>query len=129
MLYRQFKYKFYLNMNHSVEMNGVQGEIHSHTWEIAMVVSMSQDEFVRFSDIEKVADSILENYQDRYLNEIAPFTTVNPTLENVCDYLYYKVAGAMQEHGWILLAMEMSETPSRVYQVSGLDVKDDFIFI
>lgn len=129
MLYRQFKYKFYLNMNHSVEMQGSQGEIHSHTWEIAMIVSMGQDEFVRFSDIEEVADGVLECYQDKYLNEIAPFTTVNPTLENVCDYLFYKVAKAMQECGWILLAMEMSETPSRVYQVSNLDVKDDFVFV
>ena len=129
MLYRQFKYKFYLNMNHSVEMQGKQGEIHSHTWEIAMIVSMSQDEFVRFSDIEEVADGVLESYQDKYLNEIAPFNTVNPTLENVCDYLFYKVSKAMQERGWILLAMEMSETPSRVYQVSNLDLKDDFVFV
>ena len=129
MLYRQYKYKFYLNMNHSVEMQGRQGEIHSHTWEIAMIVSMSQNEFVRFSDIEEVADGILEAYQDKYLNETAPFTTMNPTLENVCDYLFYQVSKAMQERGWILLAMEMSETPSRVYQVSNMDMRDDFVFI
>ena len=50
-------------------------------------------------------------------------------LQNVCDYLFYKVSKAMQERGWILLAMEMSETPSRVYQVSNLDLKDDFVFV
>lgn len=121
MLYKQYKYKFYLNINHSVEMGGNRGQIHSHTWEVAMGISMISHGMVRFSDIEKKVNALLDKYQDKYLNEITPFTAINPTLENVCDYLYRRVAKEIEESGWMLLYMEMSETPSRVYQVSELD--------
>ena len=128
MLYRQYKYKFYLNMNHSVKMEGKRGAIHSHTWEISMGIAMDQKEFVRFSDIEERINGILDKYQDKYLNTIPPFTAINPTLENMCDYLFEKVSKELRESGWILVIMEMSETPSRVYQVSGINPEDDFTF-
>jgi len=120
MLYKQYKYKFYLNMNHSVMMNGTRGQIHSHTWEIAMGIAMASSDMVRFSDIEKKVNMLLDKYQDKYLNDIKPFDVRNPTLENVCDYLYWQVSKEIGESGWMLLNMEMSETPSRVYQVSEL---------
>ncbi len=121
MLYKQYKYKFYLNLNHSVEMDGNRGQIHSHTWEVAMGIAMATQGMVRFSDIEKKVNTLLDKYQDKYLNDIEPFNAINPTLENVCDYLFRLVSKELQESGWLLLNMEMSETPSRVYHVSELD--------
>lgn len=129
MYYRQFKYKFYLNMNHSVQTNGEQGEIHSHTWEVGVILSIENNEFALFSDIEKQMESFFEIYQDKYLNSIAPFNIINPTLENVCDYLFEKLTIVMRNRGWRLLVMEMSETPSRIYQVSNPTDTDDFSFV
>ena len=129
MLYKQYKYKFYLNMNHSVKMEGKMGDIHSHTWEISMGIAMGDVEFVRFSDIEKKVNMLLDKYQDKYLNEMAPFDVMNPTLENVCDYLYELVSKELKESGWMLLIMEMSETPSRVYQVSGIRAEENYTFM
>lgn len=133
MLYKQYKYKFYLNMNHAVKMEGKMGDIHSHTWEISMGISlesaMDEVEFVRFSDIEKKVNMLLDKYQDKYLNEIAPFNVINPTLENVCDYLYEYVSKGIEKSGWMLLIMEMSETPSRVYQVSGIRTEENYTFM
>lgn len=128
MLYRQYKYKFYLNINHSVQMNDIRGEIHSHTWEIATGIAPLNEEFTRFSDIEAQLNSILEMYQDRYINEIAPFEVLNPTLENVCDYLFEKISRELKNNGWLLLIIEMSETPSRVYRVTGIG-DDHFTFV
>lgn len=127
MLYRQYKYKFYLNMNHSVEFGGKKGAVHSHTWEIAMGISVTDGEFTRFSDIEKRINILLDKFQDCYLNETPPFNLINPTLENVCDYLYELIREDLREKGWILLVMEMSETPSRVYRVSGIAL-DEYTF-
>lgn len=128
MIYKQYKYKFYLNMNHYVHMNGKAGEIHSHTWEIAMGISLIGEEVISFSDIEHCVNDLLERYQDKCLNEVAPFTEVDPTLENVCDYLFDVCGREFQKRGWALLNMEMSETPSRIYQVSGIK-KDDYTLI
>lgn len=149
MLYKQYKYKFYLNMNHSVEMEGRRGAVHSHTWEIAMGIAMGnsagdtmedsvedsmepamgEKQFVRFSDIEEQINTLLEKYQDKYLNEIPPFNIMNPTLENVCNYLFELVSVELRKKGLMLLIMEMSETPSRVYQVTGIRPEDDYTFV
>ena len=126
MLYKQYKYKCYLNMNHSVELEGKQGEIHSHTWEISMGIVIGENEFVRFSDIEQHINMLLNKYQDKYLNDVPPFNVVNPTLEHVCDYLFEKVFLNLRERGWLLVIMEMSETPSRVYQVCGINPLEDY---
>ena len=129
MLYRQYKYKFYLNMNHSIEMGGQQGAIHSHTWEMSMGIVVDEKLFVSFSEIEKCVSGLLDKYQDKYLNSVAPFNVINPTLENVCDYMFEFLQKELGKRGWTLLIMEMSETPSRVYQVSGINAQDDFTFV
>lgn len=129
MIYKQYKYKFYLNMNHSVEIEGKMGQIHSHTWEISMGITMVDGVFVRFSDIEKKVNELLEKYQDKYLNTISPFNVINPTLENMCDYLYELMSNELKESGWLLLVLEMSETPSRVYQVSGIRTEENYTFM
>ena len=128
MLYKQYKYKFYLNMNHSVEIEGQRGLVHSHTWEIAMAIAMGDTEIVRFSEIEKYISMMLQKYQDKYLNDIPPFNVINPTLEDTCNYLFELFSKELREKGWLLLGMEMSETPSRVYQVTGIHPEDDFTF-
>ncbi|MBO5303341.1 MAG: 6-carboxytetrahydropterin synthase [Lachnospiraceae bacterium] len=128
MLHRQYKYKFYLNMNHSVEIEGQQGAVHSHTWEITMRIAVEQSVFVRFSDIEEYIDSLLGKYQDKYLNSMEPFNVINPILENVCDYFFEYMTKELWKKGWLLMVMEMSETPSRIYQVSGFSPQEDYTF-
>ena len=116
-------------MNHSIEMNGNKGAIHSHTWEMAMSIAAEKKAFVSFSDIEKAVNTLLERYQDKYINTIPPFTVINPTLENVCDYMFEYLQKELGKRGWTLLMLEMSETPSRVYRVSGNNPQEDFTFV
>ncbi len=125
MIYRQYKYKFYLNMNHFVHMNGKAGAVHSHTWEIAMGISLAERKLISFSDIEQCVNELLEGYQDKCLNQVAPFNRIDPTLENVCEYFYNICEDEFHHRGWILLNMEMSETPTRVYQINKLK-KEEF---
>lgn len=105
-------------MNHSVEINGQKGAVHSHTWEISMGISLDNEVFLSFKQIEDEINAILNKYQDIYLNDMPPFDRITPTLENVCDYLYKEVSVILRGKGWLLLNMEMSETPARAYQVS-----------
>lgn len=30
--FREYKFKFYLNANHFIVINGKEGEVHPHTW-------------------------------------------------------------------------------------------------
>ena len=37
-LYREYKFKFYLNANHYIIINGKNGQTHPHTWEFVFYI-------------------------------------------------------------------------------------------
>ena len=115
--FREYKFKFYLNANHFIVINGKEGEIHPHTWEFMVDVLMSDQKFVQFDAYEKAIDEYFNKYQNRILNEVEPFDHMVPTLENMSDYFADEIRGIVKELGH-LVKMESSETPTRSYVIS-----------
>ncbi len=122
--FRQYKFKFYLNARHAIYINGVLGAMHPHTWEITMNVIKMDKSFIEFNKLEKKIETFMSKYQDGDMNDIEPFDVINPTLENCCDYFKDELSKILNAEGWILLMMEMSETPSRSYVISMIDEDD-----
>lgn len=116
--FREYKFKFYLNANHFIVINGKEGEIHPHTWEFMVDVLMSDQKFVQFGAYEKAIDEYFNKYQNRILNEVEPFDHMVPTLENMSDYFADEIRGIVKELGGHLVKMESSETPNRSYVIS-----------
>lgn len=121
MTYYQYKYKFYVNLNHSITINGKQGEVHPHTWELMMDIATTDEQFREFSQIEKKLEQLLEKYQDKYINSIEPFQKINPTIENAGEVFAREIRKSIEEEGWMLLIFEISETPSRTYIINMLE--------
>lgn len=121
MKYRQYKFKFYLNASHAISIQGKLGQNHPHTWEITLNTLKLLDGFIRFNELEKRIEEFFETYQDKLLNEIDPFDVVNPTLENCCEYFKTQLQSILNEEGWVLLMIEMSETPTRTFVINTLE--------
>ena len=117
-LFCEYKFKFYLNASHSIIIAGKQGEVHPHTWEITLEILVERDEFMEFNVYERVAQDFFASYQDRTLNDVQPFDTIMPTLENIVDYFGAQLRRNMREVGGVLMRIEGSETPTRSYAVS-----------
>lgn len=124
MRYQQYKLKFYLNCRHAIYIDGNLGEIHPHTWEIVIHFAKQRDRFVPFGEIEKGLDQLMDAYQEKTLNEQAPFDKINPTLENCANYFRELITDFLNRDGWVLLMMEISETPSRSYVMSMIDEQE-----
>lgn len=120
-MHKQYRYKFYLNASHFIKINNIPGEIHPHTWEITIDILELQDNFNEFSNIEKIIDEIIEPFQDKLINDVAPFNETNPTLENICEYFKNLIEQRMIEIGYLLLTIGMSETPSRSFIINLID--------
>lgn len=127
MKYHQYQYKFYLNASHSIFINNKKGQNHPHTWEIMINTIKVVDGFVQFNDVEKTVEKFLGTYQDKYINEIQPFNVTNPTLENICDYFKDSIRQLLAELGWLLLRIEISETPARSYIIDLVDDSEENI--
>jgi|UniRef100_UPI003FEE6CAF 6-pyruvoyl tetrahydropterin synthase-related domain len=125
-LYREYKFKFYLNASHYIIINGKQGQTHPHTWEFMVCIMKNNDKFVQFNEFERAIESYFEKYQNRVMNEMEPFDVIVPTLENMADYFVGEIRDIVRKIGGELIMMESSETPTRSYI---LGYQDDMEFI
>ncbi|PYG85026.1 6-pyruvoyltetrahydropterin/6-carboxytetrahydropterin synthase [Ruminiclostridium sufflavum DSM 19573] len=123
--HRQYKFKFYLNASHAIFINGALGSRHTHTWEISIHLLKILDEFIKFTSFESHIEALLEEYQDKFINEVEPFNIINPTLENICTYFKDRIRELVNCEGWILLLIEISETPTRSYVINLLTEESD----
>jgi len=55
------------------------------------------------------------------LNDLPEFKTVNPTVENVTEYLFDKIDKVLRENKAELVRIEVSDSPIRAYCI---DVRD-----
>lgn len=116
--FSEYRFKFYLNASHSIIINGKQGEVHPHTWEMTLDILVERNDFLEFNVYERAAEKFFSKYQDKTLNDFEPFDALVPTLENIVDYFGSKLRGIMHEVGAELMRIEGSETPTRSYAVS-----------
>jgi 6-pyruvoyltetrahydropterin/6-carboxytetrahydropterin synthase len=74
------------------EYPGACARMHGHNWKIEVeVIARALDEVgmgVDFKVIKTAARDIGERLDHRYLNELEPFTEINPTAENIAAYFY-----------------------------------------
>ena len=123
--YRQYKLKSYLNMNHFIIIDNKPGEVHPHTWELIVSVISAQSDMTPFTNIERKIEEILEQYQDKLLNDCKPFDKLVPTVENAAKYFFRLIQDKIITEGWILMMLEVSETPTRSYIINALLNEDD----
>lgn len=119
MLNREYRFRFYLNARHAIKIEETESDIHPHTWEIVLHVVKKTEGFVQFTRMEKAMQVYLAKYEGRLVNEIPPFDTVTPTLENMGEVFHFQVEEFLKHTGWELNRLEISENPARTYILSG----------
>lgn len=105
-------------MRHYIIINDAKGETHPHTWEFALDIKFSRNSFVEFNIFEDGISKFLEQFQNKILNEVEPFDSMMPTLENVTDYFAEEFFKIIYKTGGMLTCVEASETPTRSYIVN-----------
>ncbi|AOG32669.1 6-pyruvoyl-tetrahydropterin synthase [Lactiplantibacillus plantarum] len=114
---RTYKIKSYVNASHAVRWAAGSGKKHTHTWEIVCELH-TVDAMVAFYDIEKNLHQALDELSGKFLNDLPEFKTVNPTVENVTEYLFTKIDKTLRDNGAQLLRIEVSDSPTRAYCIS-----------
>ncbi len=81
------------------QLRGYQGgceKLHGHNWRVTMAVTAERlDEqgiAMDFHDLKKMLREVLDQLEHTCLNEIFPFTQINPTSENVAKWIYDNMA-------------------------------------
>lgn len=78
----------FFNARHAVG----DGPAHAHSWRVEVRVRrpryLGEQTLIGFSEIRDRIRRLLAQYEDRFLNEIPPFTFQEPTVENLVAYLF-----------------------------------------
>ena len=114
---REYQFIFFLNISHSFYSETELGKKHSHTWELEVSMHPKDNELVRFKEAEQVVSEYLERFQDKYLNGIAPFHRMNPSIENFLDHVAGEIDACMRENDWVVKKLRISENPTRTYMI------------
>ncbi|MGE5280177.1 MAG: 6-carboxytetrahydropterin synthase QueD [Deltaproteobacteria bacterium] len=106
-------------------LRGYKGKceaLHGHNWKVEVAVAgrrldktgMLED----FGAIKKRLRAVLDKLDHHYLNDIAPFGTMNPTSENIARWIFEEMAprggGANGSVAWV--RVWETQTSSAVYR-------------
>lgn len=69
--------------------------LHGHTWDVEITIIGEKLDSVGivydFKDIKNDLHEILENFDHKYINDVAPFDVINPTAEHLARILFYEL--------------------------------------
>ncbi len=100
---------------------GACSNLHGHNWKVRLCLSCTElDEIgmaMDFGIIKQVLKRVLDQLDHRYLNDIAEFTTQNPTSEHLARYIYEKMEAELESETCHVYEVEIweSEKSSVVY--------------
>lgn len=73
--------------------------LHGHNWKVeAEVVARELDDVgmgMDFREIRRNARAVAEELDHRFLNEVEPFTTINPTAENIAAHFFRELSARL----------------------------------
>ncbi len=106
------------------QLRGYKGkceELHGHNWKVQVFVQAENlneiDIAIDFHDIKKYTDEIMAQLDHGFLNEIFPFTEINPSSENIAKWIFDSLKKKINEDGMNLTAVTVweSDTASATY--------------
>lgn len=86
-MYNFYKYSFNFNASHSFN----NGNIHAHTFRVILYIEAKDEIDVSFYRYENLVDNYFASFRGKYLNELAVFKNLVPTLENMALVFYEKI--------------------------------------
>ena len=93
---------------------GVCNRLHGHNWKVEVLVTATKlDDVgmgVDFKVIKDATRELIGRLDHRNLNDIPPFDKINPTAENISEYLYGELSKELNADGIKVSAVTLWET-------------------
>lgn len=93
---------------------GACSRMHGHNWKVELeAIATSLDEVgmgIDFKKMKNAANEVGDEMDHRYLNELEPFTEINPTAENIAAYMYREISNRLNSGTIRVSAVTLWET-------------------
>ena len=85
-------------------LRGYEGKceyMHGHNWKVELVLNASKlrngGMVMDFNEMRERLEGVLESIDHKNLNDIKPFDEINPTTENIAEFLYNELSQSMPD--------------------------------
>lgn len=101
--------------------NGRCENLHGHNWRVTVHVTAEKlNEIglaIDFADLKRITREQLDQLEHVYLNEVFPFTEINPSSENIARWLYNNLSKKINDDNVMLSMITVweSDTASASY--------------
>ncbi|MEE8045796.1 MAG: 6-carboxytetrahydropterin synthase [Dehalococcoidia bacterium] len=106
----------FFGARHFVTMGGVQGPPHHHSFRVeALMDAPAQDSdgvVLGFGDARRLVEEIVLDYNESLLNTIEPFTTIQPTSENIAKVIFERLKAQLNTNDIRLKQVRVWESPT-----------------
>lgn len=86
------------------QLRGYKGKcenMHGHNWRVQ--VSISSEKLndigivIDFNDLKKITNEVISALDHSYLNEVFPFTEINPSSENIAKWIFESLKKRLED--------------------------------
>lgn len=99
---------------HALNLGGKREVLHGHDWRLTIVVAGGQLDadglLCDFHALESVIDAVIAPFHTANLNEVEPFTRINPSAEHVAQHIAQCLVDALPD-GVNLARVSVTEAP------------------
>ena len=86
---------------------------HGHNWKVKVEVKSEKLDdsgmVLDFRVLKKYTKAIISRLDHRYINDVEPFTKINPTAENICKYIFDNLNDKFNSLGFKLYKVTLWE--------------------
>ncbi len=91
-MYEIYKETTFSGAHRLREYKGRCEDLHGHNWKVRVFVGAEELDklgmVVDFKVLKKMMEETIDKLDHKYLNEVSPFDSINPSTENIARYLY-----------------------------------------
>ena len=96
------------------DYHGDCSRMHGHNWKVELEVTTyvlnEAGMGIDFKEMKNAAREVGNELDHRYLNDLEPFTKINPTAENIAAYMYREISSRLNNETIRVCALTLWET-------------------
>ena len=97
--------------------------MHGHNWKVEVEVCGNKLDnigmVIDFKKIRNMTKSVVDQLDHRFLNDLDPFKKINPTAENIAQYIYKELSEIMNEKQIEVKSIKLWETEKSAVTFTG----------
>ncbi|MBO5166684.1 MAG: 6-carboxytetrahydropterin synthase [Lachnospiraceae bacterium] len=111
---RTYKWQFHFNAVHNMTPEKEENK-HTHSFLVILWMEVTDMDMEQQNLCEKELKHYLGQYNGKYLNELDKFQGKIPTIETICETLYYDTEKIAAAYGMEQIQMEVGDSPVALF--------------